>query len=77
MPSAVNPVPGAHIDTKLQNSFAGGLPISESSVLNLTNPPRNSRLRLFVAKAIKPSFEWPLTLVLLVDDQVEHRGSVA
>jgi hypothetical protein len=34
-------------------------------------------LRLFVAKAIKPSFEWPLTLVLLVDDQVEHRGSVA
>jgi hypothetical protein len=77
MPAAVDSIAGAHIDTKLKHSLADGLPIPERSVLNLTNPPRDTCLRLFVAEAIKPFFEWTLALALLVDDQVEHGVSVA
>lgn len=73
----VDSVSRAHIDTELQYSFADRLAITERSGLNLTYPPRNSDLRSLVSEAFEPSIEWALTLVSPVNDQVEHRPSVA
>jgi len=77
MPSAVDSVPRSHIDTQFKDSFAGVLPISERPLLNLTNSLYDARSRLFIAETFKPFLERPLALVLLVNDQVEHRMSVA
>ena len=55
--AAIDPVVWSYIDTKLQDSFTNGLGIAERPSLNLTNTPRDSGLRVLVAKAVKPIIE--------------------
>jgi hypothetical protein len=77
VPSAVDSVPSPHVDTKLKDSFAYRFPIAERSILNLTNPPRNARLRHLIAESLEPLIEWALACGLLINDQLEHETSVA
>jgi hypothetical protein len=69
---AVDSVTGPHVDAKLQHSFAHLFGITKRPSLNLTYPPGNSGLRPGVPQAFKPFVKWALTLLLLVNDDIEH-----
>lgn len=75
--SDVDSVSCSYVDAEFQYSFADGLAITERSRLNLTQSFPNSHLCIPVSKAFKPRIEWAITLGFPVNDQVEHRGSVA
>jgi hypothetical protein len=77
VPPAIDPVSGALIDAKLDHSLADRFAIAECPSLDLANPSRNSGLCAFIAEALEPLIEWALARVLPIDDQVEHRASVA
>lgn len=77
MSCAVDSVPGANVDSQLEDSITDGFAIAEIAGLYLTKPPNGPRLRSLVAETLEPLFVWTLTRFLLVNNQLEHGVSVA
>jgi len=77
MPAAIDPIPGADMDTQFDDAFADGITVAEIADFDLAQADADACSGDLIADAGQPIGEGFVAVLALISEQIYHKELVA